>query len=237
MQCQRVRLLALLLVAGLVAACSSGSAGGSRAQEAAGASRSAKPVASPDRTVTAVKRAYAGYRTAVLAKDGSSAVEFIAGSAFAFYDEARRAALTATDAELKERPVSERLAVYVMRGSLDATLLRQGTARELVAGGVNAGLVGSAAIAATTIGAVEVSGDDAFADVLRGGEKTSSQYFFRRERGTWKFDIIPLLEGVDSAFASIAEEQGKSLDEVIQDTLTNLYGPEKARQVHIPIGG
>jgi hypothetical protein len=184
----------------------------------------------------AVRQAFTSYTQAALEKDGARAVQHLASSIYAFYDQARRDALTAVEVDVRGQTIAAQLTVFTMRGSLDPTLLRSATPPELVVAAIDAGLVGEQGIQNTQLGEVAVVGDTASAPVLSAGQPSGIRFNFVREEGAWKLDLLPLLQTANVAFRNLATEQGITVDQLIDQTLEALYGPAKAQQVLSPIG-
>lgn len=231
-----------LITAGLAAVLAGCGSGGPATAPSAPASATASPLPSTTTTTTtaadeaAVREAFAAEREAALAKDGDTAVQHLAGTANGFYDAARRDARAAGEEQVRGSTVAVQLTVFTMRGSLAPELLRSASPSGLIEAAVDAGLVGEDNIATTELGTVRVIGDAAFAEAVSRGTPTSFQFSFRREDGRWRLDLVPLLETTNAVFTQLAAQQGKTVDQLVDDLLVTLYGPTKARQVLEPIG-
>jgi hypothetical protein len=201
----------------------------------AGTSAAAGPSAEADQAPLVVE-AFEEYKAAALAADGSAAVRRLADTADAFYDSARNSALTATDAALRQEPVSTQLTVLFMRGSLDAALLRAGTPEELVVAAVDAGLVGEAGLTKLVIEDVVVEGDTANAAVLVDGKKAPFRMTFLRQEGRWTLDLLPVIRLGDEGFRMVAQQQGIAVDQLVDATLAQKYGKAKAAGLRKPLG-
>lgn len=217
-----------------VSGCGGSESGSTATPRLADASSSATP---PVDEAAAVTLTFQNYKDAALAKDGTAAADLLADTTHAFYDESRTAALTATEQELAALGPVERLTVLVMRGSLAADVLRSASPKKLLVAAVEAGLIGEAGTSNVDIGEVTVSGQTASAAAIVRGEVAPFDLAFVRQDGQWKFDLLPLLDLGRAGLEEAAKQQGMTVDQLIESTLTQKYGPEKFDQlVSQPIG-
>jgi hypothetical protein len=192
--------------------------------------------AAPDDT-GAVHAAFETYTKAALAKDGATAQSVLADTVSAYYDEARKLALTAGDEQLAGVPVTQRLTVYVLRAEIKPEVLRDGTPADLLKTSFDQGLVGEDGIAKLDLGKVTVTGDKATAQALVGGKEAPYSIEFLRQQGVWKVDIAPLMALADEGFTTAAKQQGTTVDAMVDGILVSKYGPEKAATLHQPVVG
>ena len=251
----RRRLAPLAVAAVLLTGACSGSGDEPAAREASpaaapSAAASAAPSADPSAAPTgpagdaasaedsaAVTAAFQGYKQAALAQDGPAAAALLTDSTADFYDEARSAALTATEPELAALGPVERLTAVVMRGQLPVDVLRTADPEELLAASVDAGLIGEQGIQGVELGEVTVSGSTARAAAVVQGTPAPFELEFVEQDGGWKLDLLPLLEIARQGFDAAAEQQGVTADELLDEALTRQYGAEElARLVRTPPG-
>jgi hypothetical protein len=206
----------------LVAGCGSADSGAGSASTA------------PDDT-GAVHKAFETYTKAALAKDGAAAQGVLADTVSAYYDEARKLALTADDARLAAVPTTQRLTVYVLRAEVEPAVLRDGTPADLLKTSFDQGLVGEDGIADLALGKVVVSGDQATAQAVVGGKEAPYSIAFLRQQGVWKVDIAPLMALADEGFAEAAKQQGTTVEAMVDGILVTKYGQEKAAALHQPV--
>lgn len=212
----------------------SGCGGSSSGSTATTTSASASPSADE---AESVRLAFERYKDAALAADGAAAAAALADTTASFYDGARNAALTATQQELAALPPVERLTALVMRGTLDPETLRSSSPKELLVAAVDAGLIGEDGVRNLELGEVTVSGETATASAVARGSSTPIDLAFKREEGQWRFDLLPLLEVAQAGFEGAAEQQGVTVDQLVETLLTQRFGPEKyAELVNRPVG-
>jgi hypothetical protein len=184
----------------------------------------------------AVRAAFETYTGAAKAKDGATAISALASPVFGYFDNARKLALTATEQQLAAEKLSTRIMVYGLRGRSDPATLRTGSPQDVVKGAVDLGLVSQQSIANIELGEIEVSGDTAEAEVRDRGKKAPFVFRFVRENGTWKFDMMPVIDLADGAFTAVAKEKDLTPEQLVDQLLTTMYGPAKAAEVRKPIG-
>lgn len=201
------------------------------------AARTTSTSTSPSADEAAVRLAFDRYKDAALAGDGAAAAAALADTTASFYDEARNAALTATKRELASLPPVQRLTALVMRGTLASDTLRSSSPEGLLVAAVDAGLIGEQGVKNVEIGEVTVSGDTATASAVVGGSSTPVELAFTQEGGEWKFDLLPLLEVARAGFEGAAQQQGVSVDQLVETLLTQRFGQEKyVELVNRPVG-
>ncbi|WP_211294232.1 hypothetical protein [Lentzea kentuckyensis] len=215
----------------LAAACSTSAPTGT------GTSTPVSPsISTPADESPAVRAAFETYTKAALAKDGTTAVSVVASPVFAFFDDVRKLALTGTEEELAGGKLSTRVTVYSMRGGLDAATLRTASPKDVVKASIDKGLVGEQGITNLALGEIAVKGDTAFVEVTSRGQKAPFKLKFVREDGTWKFDMMPVMDMADAAFVGLAQEKNLTPDQLVEQVLVAMYGPAKAAEVRKPLG-
>jgi hypothetical protein len=190
----------------------------------------------PDDT-GAVHKAFETYTKAAVAKDGATAQGVLAATVSDYYDQARKLALTGTDDQLAKISPTQRLTVYVLRAEIEPAALRDGKPADLLKTSFDKGLVGENGVADLALGKVVVTGDKAVAPAVIGGQEAPYEVEFLRERGAWKVDIVPLMQLADEGFTEAAEQQGSTVEAMVDGILVSKYGPEKAASLHRPIAG
>jgi hypothetical protein len=221
------------VVALAVSGCGSDSADKRNAKAATASgtpSVSASATPSADQTA-AVALVFKTYKAAVLAKDGPAAVDVVANTTYEFYDQARVSALDASKQELAALAPAKRMTALVMRGSLQADVLRSSTPKQLLVAAVDAGLIGEDGVKSLEIGQVQVSGESATAAAKVRGAATDFDLAFVRQDGQWKFDLLPLLDVGTRGFETAAKQQGMTVNEFIDAALEQQYGQEKFAQI------
>lgn len=162
-----------------------------------------------------MRAAFTTYTEAALGRDGAGVVAVTASPIFDFYERARQSALTATEDELAQQSLVERLTAYTLRAEVPVPALRDDSPQELVTTAVERGLVGDEGIRNVALGEVKVDGDEATGQLVAGGQATPLQARFLREDGVWKLDLTSLLEVSEDAFEAAAQQQGLDVEQLI----------------------
>jgi hypothetical protein len=144
-------------------------------------------------------------------------------------------ALTGSAEQLAALPPAQRMTVYVLRGNMDAAMLRGSTSADVVRAAFDLGLIGENSGAKLALGEVTVTGGTATAVVTANGQMVPYKMGFRRENDHWKIDILPMMTMADETFARLAEQQGKAPDALFDQLLVNAFGQEKALVVRQPL--
>ena len=154
----------------------------------------------------AVVAAFEGYRGALVARDGASAMRFLLPSAAAYYEECRVAAIEMPEAELRGRSVIFRYTVLDIRHRHTLAQARATSGRAILRQAVSDGRVGSA-VSSVRTGAVEIRGDRALLELRPATGAGVMRARLVRVRGHWKLDLIALItsgeRAVDAQLAAL----------------------------------
>jgi hypothetical protein len=185
----------------------------------------------------AVRATFDGYRQALLDGDGERAAGLVTAGTVEYFEETRRLALEAPEAELRDRSLVDQLQVLTMRQQVPARVLRSTDGQELFAYSVQEGLVATEELRDLGIGEVTVDGDRATAEALSGGEKVALlRWQFAREDGRWKIDVTSLFSFVKTALERSAEDAGMSTEELILRSLEIASGKPVPPDIWEPLG-
>lgn len=218
--------VAILLLCLVAAGCRGYGSGSSTAKT--------KPTAQSERA--AVRSAFDSYRSAALAKNGSTAADLLNKTSLDYYDGCRRDALTLPEKELGIiGSPSKLLTVLAMRAEFDAGTLKSLTAEALVANAVSKGMVGAEGLRRTALGEVLVDGDVASAPALADGKPAGFQFLFSKEQDRWKLDITALNRTADPVLSREASEAHLSTPDYVDRLLAARYGAAKVKSLHRPL--
>lgn len=87
------------------------------------------------------------------------------------------------------------------------------------------------------LGAVEVDGDTARAEMTSRGQSAGVELPFHKEDGSWRFDFRPLMEFAGEALRTVAEQRGLTVEQLVDTTLGSLYGAERVPELRKPLEG
>lgn len=165
------------------------------------------------------------YRRAVLQSDGKTAAAIVTSETQAYYRRMADAALKDEKHVLLSGPRADCYTALLLRHELSREQLENMSGEELVAFLVDRGHVSKRVTAKTLIGNFEIDGDKAVGyDWYERGEKYwNYKYYFEREDGAWRFNVLPLMEKADTGFYLI-----KSREKLKSYEATYLYVLEQA---------
>lgn len=163
----------------------------------------------------AVVATFDRYRRALERGDGTTAVGLLNDETVDYYRTLAELGATAGPQRLGELPALDRYIVAVFRTISSPADLKGMSGREAYVLAVEEGMVTGAALARHDLGEVTVEGGEATATVLRDGKKRPVEYEFARSGSTWTINMMPMVGRTRSAFATLAEQQGMSEDELI----------------------
>ncbi|MEV0677780.1 hypothetical protein AB0I60_14770 [Actinosynnema sp. NPDC050436] len=176
------------------------------------------------------------YKNAARAKDGKGAVQAMSNKMLSTYLELKELALTSSEEQTARLGTTWRLVVYTLRAEFGASELRAMTSADVVAAAVEKGLISEGALDRVLLGSIEVNGDTAKAEVTTAdGQASGLALEFTKEFGLWKFNPEPLLYLGDQAFEYAAEQQGLTVDQFVDRTLSTLYGADRLPGLKQPL--
>lgn len=179
---------------------------------------------------TDVQAAFSGYRAAILAGEGKTAIEYLSNSTFEYYDQMRSVALDGDRAAVQGLSLINQMQVLMLRLRVPMERLVSMTPRELVAHAVDAGWIGKNSVLATQPGRVLVEKDLAVLHPLVNGQEAAHVFRFYRESGRWRLDLISTIQQANAALQLAAKQAGIKDSEFIlallESALGQKIGPE-----------
>lgn len=169
-----------------------------------------------DRDVDAVRAAFENYHAALARRDGKAAATAVDSTTLAYYDEARRMAVTAPPDRVHALPLTQRMQVLTLRHLLDYESLQKMDGAAVLAYLVSEGWsTGPGGQRGARLGAVTVSDDVARAQYEIRGEPTPLVWTFVREHGDWKLNLSSMMPLAEQGIAQVVQRTGLSEDDFI----------------------
>lgn len=155
------------------------------------ATESAAPIADGPEQAE-VRKLLEAYKAAIYANDGPAAAALASKRTLDYFDEARKLALYASRAELKEKPLFDQMMVLILRARLPVADVEASDGKTLFARGVSEGWTGAVA-RNFDAGPIAIDGDTAVImsqpkPWLKGEQDKGFRAY--REDGHWKLDVI-----------------------------------------------
>jgi len=182
-----------------------------------------------------VEQAFNGYKTAILAQEGMNASQLVTASTIAEYQKYIDWAKTAERKALESLSFFNRLQVFLVKHRIPRAELLAMDGRELFAYAVNNDWIGKTSVIPTTVGNVEVSSSRAISDVFSSGKKVPIQFLYRKENGTWKFDLYHLMINSDGPLRTAALQSGLGENEFIFKLAETLSGTKVTDAIWSPL--
>jgi hypothetical protein len=171
-----------------------------------------------------IRATFEAYRSALLARDGEGAVPHVSQSVLEYYGYVRDLALYASAAEVRARPLSDQLFVLLLRHRIPSARLRGMTGREVFAHGVAQGWISDEQTRTQQVGRIGVTGNMASAELLVGGRRSPVVLHFVRQEGAWKWDMLGIVQWMDTALRSVAESAGVTPEELLLQLTERVAG-------------
>jgi hypothetical protein len=172
----------------------------------------------------AIRDAFVGYKTAILAGDGKAAVQHVSQSTIDYFADMQKLALYGTAAEVRAQSPVNQLQILSFRHRLELQQLQDMTPVELFAYGVDKGWIGKSTVVTLEPGSVDVSGNVGTIEVLQSGTPVGPRFRLYREGGEWRLDLVPILGLGNAAMKILAQRQGVSEEFMILSLLESVSG-------------
>jgi hypothetical protein len=163
-----------------------------------------------------VRQAFAEYRRAVMANDGTAAAALLSAGTIEWYGRMQDLALHGSREEVEHLGPLEKLQVFAFRLRIPADELRPLSPRQLVAYSVTHGWIGKSGTEHSELGAITISDGSAVAELMLSGKDSEQQYRFVQEGDQWRFNQLPTLEVGGGWITTAAAQRGMTIDQFVQ---------------------
>lgn len=192
-------------------------------------------VASSETEKSAVALAWSQLKQAMLESDGEAAASRVTKVTHEYYEELRKAALSAERGQLEEMVFAKRFTVLAMRFRMTKEELTKMSGREVFVHAVEEGWVGKDGVTKVEIGEFTVAGAHASAPLLSAGRESGLVVHFDKEEGAWKLDMMQFMKFANLAFDKMLAESQFTEEEFTKKLLGAVTGREVTEEVWIPL--
>jgi hypothetical protein len=183
----------------------------------------------------AIEKVFDAYKTAILAGDGNAAAASVTQETLDQYQKYVDWALHADRATVQSLSLLDKMQVLTMRHRIPRDKWQGMTGEKAFVYAVNNNWIGKDQVQAAELGEINLFVFQASADAIMNKRKTHSRFFFLKEKGAWKYDLIRLMQGFDSALKSEIKRIRMSPDQFILNTLDHLSGTKPTDSIWEPI--
>lgn len=183
-----------------------------------------------------IRRAFNGYKAAILRQDGDAAVLLVDRTTLEYYSRMKALALDGSKSEVRQLTPMNKIMVLTLRHRVAVDELRAMTAEALFIYAVNHGWIGKSSVLDTEIGELRVFGADASAEYIKNRVSTSLKFRFKKELGKWKLDLTSLIPIADQAMTMLIEKQGLDEDAFIINLIESVSGKRVSASIWQPPG-
>lgn len=183
----------------------------------------------------AIWSGFGRFKAAAIAGDGAAAVRELSTETLRYYERVRRAALLATEEELRKTSVDFRFQVLLLRGRMPVEELVAVDGAGLAARYVSQGWINVEHL--SEIALANVIHTDRGAEVRYADSQglTTSRLVFRREQNGWKFDLSAAAWMQRRFLDHQMEKQGLNEDELLAAMIREAIGDRPAADLWKPL--
>lgn len=171
-----------------------------------------------------VEQAFNGYKSAIMNDQGEAAADLLSSSTVDYYEDMRDLALYAPQDELRQQSTGNLAQALLMRYQIPAQELRNMSGHALLVYAVAHGWVGKNSVAPFTVSSVQVVGSTAVADIVSDRQSGMGQFRFQKEDGSWKLDLVPLMQAASVHFDNLVKQQGGTRERFILSMIAAASG-------------
>lgn len=194
----------------------------------------------------AIENAFSEFRDAVESQNGVLAVAHVSEGSIERFEEYRKLALSADEAELRERTVTEQIEVLRLRCFMTPQELQTFSGRDVIARLVELDILPTPLIKDVTLGPPVFQPGKCYVVAYDGAGPAKEKLVFLNEGEDWKIDIAAMEYVLDRVYAGMKRKQQgdakKQLtpaelnDDVIQRTVRKWREDISMTGIWVPVG-
>jgi hypothetical protein len=183
-----------------------------------------------------IRVAFLTYKGAILKQQGQSAVSVVNRATLQYYAQMKSLALEGHENEVRQLTPMNKLMVLSLRHRVSVDDLRGMTPQETFVHAVNQGWIGKNSVLDSDLGQLQIFGNDASGEYLKGGKPTPLRFRLTKEDGKWKIDLTALTPPADQAISMLIKKQGLDEDTFIIGLIESVSGKKAPPSIWQPPG-
>ncbi|GLB50791.1 hypothetical protein [Neptunitalea lumnitzerae] len=183
---------------------------------------------------TKIREVFSAYKNAVNTKNGIATYSLINQSTIAFYQQVWDHCKKADSLTISKCPFEEKLWVLTTRHLIPQDLAKQLTAKELFAYLLRNKWIHKEDISQLEIGELEIEGSYAIAQMQYKGEDIPYFFQFEKENGSWKVNLISMLETAGRNVEAVIASGSLSENKFIIESIEKISGKKTNKAIWLP---
>lgn len=183
---------------------------------------------------TKIREVFSAYKNAVNTKNGIATYSLINQSTIAFYQQVWDDCKKADSLTISKCPFEEKLWVLTTRHLIPQDLAKQLTAKELFAYLLRNKWIHKEDISQLEIGELEIEGSYAIAQMQYKGEDIPYFFQFEKENGSWKVNLISMLETAGRNVEAVIAAGSLSENKFIIESIEKISGKKTNKAIWLP---
>jgi len=176
-----------------------------------------------------IEACFEAYKSALTKGDGKEACKQVDSKTIAYYNQAIVNAKTLDSSSVAEMDVMDKLMILAVRHRTPVDLLYQFNGADMIAYGIENGMIGQQGFDQLQFSSIETNGNNAKAFLDVPGAPMPMFLEFNKEDQAWKFDLTSIFEMSRLPLAAMIESEGLDendfiitiLDMATEDQITN----------------
>jgi hypothetical protein len=143
-----------------------------------------------------IKKCFAKYKLAILAKDGKSGVECVDSATINFYSSTLYKVIKFDSLQIEKLPTIDKYTILKIRQNFPQDSIVQMDGKSLLLSLINKGFAGNSNIAEYELGNAKIINDSAIVEKVINGKRTPFIFRFRKEAKSWKLCTFSAFEQI-----------------------------------------
>ncbi|TAM97705.1 MAG: hypothetical protein EPN39_10685 [Chitinophagaceae bacterium] len=171
-----------------------------------------------------INQSFKRYQTALLNKDGYDAMKCIDSKSIEYYNFILEETKNGDSTEINSLSLIDKVMVWASRLLASPREINSFDTNDFIAFLMGKGIMTKDIDENDSIGNITVYGDFAKGELISNGGKTSLYYYFYKESGQWKFDLISSFGIIGYELSTMIESSGMTENEYLFDVLNKFTG-------------
>lgn len=173
---------------------------------------------------TAVREAFAAYKSAALKDDGDTAVKQLSRGTIDWYGDMLKLALYGDADKVRSQSPFCQIMILRMRSQIPRDKLQEMAGKDVAVYAINNGWLNKDTVEKLDVGEISIDGGSATAPMMSGNAKAGVEHRFVNEAGSWRLDLLHNSKIVDAALSAMAGQQGMTQEQLVLVVLASTTG-------------
>ena len=182
-----------------------------------------------------IRKAFSAYKEAMLTGNGKEVLEQLDQHTREHYRELMETSKTGDSMRLADLEMIDRLTVLSLRHQAENSKILAMQGDDFLLFAIDSGMIGTQSVSAVELGTLEIHGKGASAEIISRGDPMGMYIHFQQEEGSWKVNILSLMEDTEAIIQKALKDQQMNETEFIARALEGINGQPMAADIWLPL--